>query len=532
MTTRKALWALIGITTLLRLAWAATQGGFSNEAYYYLFAEHLDWSFFDHPPMVGIVAALGLKLAGGLSPVLGLRVGFIALFAGSTWLMARLSTRAFGARAGVLAALALNTTVFYGLKIGTFAETDGPLLFFWLLTLDRLMVALDGQGRTSDWVVVGLVWGATMLSKFHAILLPAGAVLYLLLRAPARRCLRTPGPYLAAAIGLALFSPVIAWNATHGWASFAYQGARAGGFDGIRLEMLREALIAQVLYLTPWIFAWVVAILVGLIRRGPRDWSEPEAFLVCQALPALVLFLGVSTYKRIMPQWPTIGFVALLPMVGRSWAERLATHPVQTRRKLVFLSAFPLVVGSLFVAQSRTGLFQDGRGRVLGLISPKADPTVDTIRWDQIAREIERRNLLDVPGTFLFTDNWRFSADLAMATGRGASVACFHRDARSFTFWSDPEDWLGRDGIYVHVYGSLVDAEDYAPWFTRVEPLATFPITRAGCPLQTVRLYRCVRQTDPFLFGYLGPGRIPRPGDIVEGRRQVLVHGPKSRTLR
>jgi hypothetical protein len=245
-----------------------------------------------------------------------------------------------------------------------------------------------------------------------------------------------------------------------------------------------------------------------------------------------VLFLGVATYRRIMPQWPTIGFVALMPMLGRSWSARLDTHPVPTRRKLAVMAAIPMVLGSLFVVQARTGLFQDSRGRLLGLISPSVDPTVDTIRWDQIAREIGRRHLLDVPGTFLFTDNWRLSAELAMATRRDPSVACFHRDSRSFTFWSEPGEWVGRDGIYVHVEGSLVPAMDYAPWFTRIEPLDAFPITRAGRPLQTVRLYRCVRQTDPFLFGYIGPGRIPRPVRAPEGRQRALVHGPEGRTVR
>ena len=39
--------------------------------------------------MVALVGAPGLLLAGDAFSVLGLRVGFIALFAGSTWLMAR-----------------------------------------------------------------------------------------------------------------------------------------------------------------------------------------------------------------------------------------------------------------------------------------------------------------------------------------------------------------------------------------------------------------------------------------------------------
>ncbi len=87
MTTRRALWALIGVSTMVRLVWAASLGGYANEAYYYMYARHLDWGFFDHPPMVGIVAAVGLALTKGLAPAFGLRLGFILMFAGSSCTM-------------------------------------------------------------------------------------------------------------------------------------------------------------------------------------------------------------------------------------------------------------------------------------------------------------------------------------------------------------------------------------------------------------------------------------------------------------
>ena len=194
--------------------------------------------------------------------------------------------------------------------------------------------------------------------------------------------------------------------------------------------MLIEAIVGQVLFLTPWIWAVLVAILVRLVRRGPRAWSEPEALLTAQALPALTLFLGVATFRRIMPHWPTIGFVALLPLLGRALADRHAARPKRWGRRLAAMAAFPMVLGSLFVAHARTGLFQDGRGRLLGVLPAGADPSVDTIRWGQIAGELARRGLLDDPGMFLFTDCWRFSAELAMAVEGKAAVACFHRDAR------------------------------------------------------------------------------------------------------
>ena len=508
MTTGRALGLLIGIAMAIRLVWAASVGPYANEAYYYMYAQNLEWGYFDHPPMVGVVSALGLKALGGVAPVLGLRCGFIVLFAGSSWLMARLGSRAYGAGVGVLSALALNATVFFGLQVGTFAEPDGPLLFFWLLTLDRLAAALERPGSLGRWVLVGLAWGGALLSKYHAVLLPAGVLLQAVIHRDSRRVLRMAGPYLATAIGLSLFAPVVAWNARHGWASFVYQGVRAGGSQGLRLETLFEALSGEALYLTPWI--WVGLLVSGfrLARQGPRRWGASEALLACQAAPAIVLFTGLSCFERIMPHWPLIGYVALMPGLGRIWADRWARRPLATGRRLAVVAAAPVLLGSLFVVQARTGLFQDARGRLLGLIPARSDPTVDTIRWAEIAQELKRRGWLDAPHTFLFTDSWRLSAELAMATGLRKPVACYHCDARSFSFWSRPVDWVGRDGIFVRLDDGCAEPWNYAPWFAKVEPLATFPIVRAGVTLQTVRFYRCVHQLSPFPFGTRSPSAI------------------------
>ena len=47
--------------------------------------------------------------------------------------------------------------------------------------------------------------------------------------APWRTRLKTMGPYLALALGLFVFSPVLIWNSQHDWVSFRFQGGRALG---------------------------------------------------------------------------------------------------------------------------------------------------------------------------------------------------------------------------------------------------------------------------------------------------------------
>ena len=67
MTPRRTLWALIAVTGLIRLAWAASLGPGMDEAYHYLFVVHRDWSYFDHPPMLAVVESAGVAMAGGWS---------------------------------------------------------------------------------------------------------------------------------------------------------------------------------------------------------------------------------------------------------------------------------------------------------------------------------------------------------------------------------------------------------------------------------------------------------------------------------
>jgi hypothetical protein len=231
MTPKQSVWLLIVGSALVRLICAFNLGLGNDEAYHFLYAAHPDLSYYDHPPMMAWVELAGLTLSASQGPAWALRIGFIVLFGGSTWLLARLTSRSYGPWAGFLAAFALNVTGYYGLAAATFALPDGPLLFFWLLTIDRLDVALadPGHQRLKPWVWVGLAWGGAMLSKYHAVLIPLGMALYILLHPPMRRWLLRPGPYLALGLGLLVFSPVLIWNANHGWASFLFQGGRAVG---------------------------------------------------------------------------------------------------------------------------------------------------------------------------------------------------------------------------------------------------------------------------------------------------------------
>ncbi len=502
MTSRGALWVLIVVSTALRLIWASSLGVGYDEAYHYLFSVHLDWSYFDHPPMVAAIESIGLALGGGTVSPLTLRLGFIGLFGGSTWLMARLTSRFYGPWAGFIAALLLNTTAYFGAAASVFALPDGPLLFFWLLTLDRLAAALTSPDRLRPWIGVGLAWGGALLSKYHAILLPFGAFGFLVLEPSARPWLRRAGPYLALAIGLAVFSPVLGWNAAHHWVSFGFQGGRAVE-EGLRFrpDALLGAVLGQAAYLLPWIWVFLVVTLVRKTRELFHGTSEADRFLLCQAIPPLALFLLVACFRPLLPHWSLVGMLPVFPMLAGDWASRWVAEGPRIRRRLAIFTVLPLILATLVVVQTRTGVLQKGGQGTLGLLEVSRDPTLDTYGWDQVAAELQRRGLLDQPGTFLFTSRWYHSGQLAFALQGREPVLCYSpKGSHGFAQWSRPEQWVGRDGILVVVNPSTVEPQVYERWFERIEPLGRFDVQRAGAAVRQVWLYRCVRQTRPFPF--------------------------------
>jgi 4-amino-4-deoxy-L-arabinose transferase-like glycosyltransferase len=512
MSPGRALLALVVLGTLVRLALAASLGPSNDEAYYSLFAVHPDWSYYDHPPLVGVLIWLGRTAASGHISVLALRAAFIGLFAGSTWVMARLAGRLYGPKAGLLAALALNVTGYFSIVAGSCALPDGPLVFFWLLTLERLAAALDSPRRLAPWVGVGFAWGGALLSKYHAVFLPAGFLLWACLDPQARRWLRRPGPYVALGIGLLAFSPVLWWNAQHGWVSFLFQGRRALGPVALRFDLLVAAIVGQAGYLFPWI--WIVTLGVGLkcAREFYRDRGPAERLLLCQAFWPLAVFTAVACQRPVLPHWSLVAFLGLLPLVGRNWAERLAANPAGQRRRLALVTALPVLLTALLAVQARTGLCEKS-----GMVVGPADPTLDLFGWDQVARALAERGLLRQPGTFLFTSTWYQSAQLAFATDHRVPVACYHpHDSRGFALWSHPDERVGQSGILVAIDDRSIEPGCFDRWFARIEPLGQFPIVRGGVPVHKVRLFRCVRQLQAFPFNASQPS-VSQP-KMVAGR--------------
>jgi len=264
-----AVVAMVTGMTLLRFLLCGVMELIPEEAYYWTYSKHPALGYFDHPPMIAWTVAIGTTLFG--DSALGVRFMTFVLWIASAGLLFLIGRMWFTRRVALMAVLLFTILPIY-VGAGLIVTPDGPLLFFWLATLYLISKALH-SGRGGYWLLAGVTFGGAMLSKYYAVLIAPSLLWFLLLSPKHRHWLRRPEPWLALPIALAVFSPVIIWNAQHEWASFLFQSTRTAGQQSKALRDVLLFWLVQLAVLTPLLFALLAAAAVRGIRRG---WLEHD----------------------------------------------------------------------------------------------------------------------------------------------------------------------------------------------------------------------------------------------------------------
>ena len=403
--TALLLAALIALT-LIRLAVAGAAPLAPDEAYYWVFSRALAPGYLDHPPMVALWIRAGTAIAG--QGALGVRLlGPLAGFFGSLLLFdaaERLWPRG-PFQVGVTAVALFNATLLAG--VGTAVMTpDTPLLFFWTGCLWALARLLH-SGRAVWWLAVGLFAGLALTSKYTALLLWLGIGLWLIWVPSQRHWWRSPAMWAGALLGGMVFSPVLLWNAEHGWASFLRQGGRVDAWQPARAaQFLGELIGGQVGLASPLVFLLLVAGIGWVARRGWRDRDPACALLAALTLPGVALFLQHALGDRVQGNWPAILYpaaaIAAAGLDGRRWLRL----------------RWPAVALGLAITLLVYGL-ATGFGPAL---PPGIDPIARQLAgWDGLAGSVETARRAQAAG-FVAADEYGVAAELARALPAGVTM--------------------------------------------------------------------------------------------------------------
>jgi 4-amino-4-deoxy-L-arabinose transferase-like glycosyltransferase len=461
------LW-LIFASTLVRLAFGASLGLGVDESYMVASGRVLSLGYFDHPPAAWWLSWGAAHLFGSEAPII-VRLPFIALFALSTWLMYRLG--------GFWAALLLNLSPVFGVTTGTWVLPDGALDCALLGAALCLVRAVERE-TVAWWLGAGLCAGLALFSKYSAVLTLAGAGVFLLTSREHRRLLAGPKPWLALAVALLVFSPVLIWNAGHGWASFAFQGARA---EGLRFRPLAPlvTLGGEALFVLPWIWLPMMVVFVAALLRGPREWRS--WLLCCLAAPPIVAFAAISAWssQRVLFHWAAPGYLMLFPLLGEAVGRRM--DQPQVRRLVWGTAAFVVLMVAVVATQVRFDWLPISA-------FARRDPDIEALNWTSLRQELALK-----PGAVVGVPDWRDAGKIAYALGPDVTTLCLNRDARQFGLAFPPGRFIGDDMlILAPEHGDRVPAE-LGGVFDTIEALPAVAVRHAGRTLLTVSVFRATR---------------------------------------
>jgi hypothetical protein len=334
-----------------------------DEAHYWDWSRHPDWSYYSKGPLVAYLIRWACALAGPLSERLTddqmLAVRLPAVLCGSLLLAAWycLARQVYSSQRLATAVVALALTLPVVSAGSSLMTIDAPYTCCWGWAL---VLGYQAAFRRSAWAwpLAGLVLGLGVLAKYTMVLWLPSFVLFLISSPGHRGLLLRPGFWLMTALAAVLCLPLVLWNAQHDWVSLRHVGGQAGlGHGGFCWSGPVQYVGVQCgLLLCFWFLAWLAA----MVAHRPGSEPQPAVrYLWWMSAPMFIVFSLFSFKEAGEANWPVTAYISGLVLTV-AWLGRQLHQPALWYRRLTavcLVSACSLGLGvSLFMHYSHWAL--------------------------------------------------------------------------------------------------------------------------------------------------------------------------------
>ena len=452
----------------------------ADEAHYWEWSRSLDWSYYSKGPMVAYLIAGSTWLGG--QTAFWIRLPAVILGTAVAALAAIQASQMFQkARAGLLTVAILGVMPLFA--AGSIIMTiDPPFVFCWTLAGYCLWRVVQRR-RAGGWYGAGIAFGLGLLSKYTMLMLAPCVLLWLVGSPRLRPWLRRREPYEAFALGLLIFSPVVVWNARHGWLSAQHVLVQAGaGAEPTLATSLLSALEffgSQVGLVSPLLFFLMLGALVWAGRGGLRQGRDDLWLLVCLSLPVLLFFQGWSFLAKVQGNWVAHAYVtSSIALAGwaLSWRDWGAEWQ-RTRRLKLCLQA------SIILPAALLAIFFLLDAGAFGLRIPeRLDLVSKRLRgWPELGEAVGSIIRQRPRPPFVMSDRYQIASELAFHIPGQPRVYNVNlgRRMNQYDLWGGWEALRGRDALFV-TYGQVEPPPDLQEAFDRVVRLLVVPIVDRG----------------------------------------------------
>jgi Dolichyl-phosphate-mannose-protein mannosyltransferase len=501
-----------------------------DEAYYYLYTLHPDWSYFDHPPLVAFTTGFGVWLTGQVSQ-LTIRIGTLLIYTGSLIFLYLAALRLYTLQIAINTLAIASAIPIFQIAFGILNVPDTPLLFFWAISLwlaTQEFFDYRVYQPSFRLTLLCLTVGLACLGKYHGFILGLGLIGFCLSSTNYRRALTSKWFLIGIPIFLLTISPVLYWNISHDWASFSYQSGRAIPNSGYQIDRVFTTLLVEMLYLFPLFglpLLWaVVRTTIQQIRNfnwqqytnsrvNRTDWDlEKRSLLLWLSLPLILGFTLISGYQQILPAWKMPGYWSATML----FAERVAIRRRYSHARIPYRWFFGsvaviLLLFSIALSHITLGTFQTpSKLSIYGLLPIKTDNSTQLFDIQQLRQGFISNSKLNSAlkkADFVFTNRYYLGGQIGMAIEPifHKPLTCFDPDPRGFAFWSKPQQWVGKNAIYLGSKTFEVDLDAqkrYPSYFKSVNKLGEIPIRRGGEVVETFSVYQAQNMLKPFPRSY------------------------------
>lgn len=393
-------WALNVIAgALLELA--------NDEAYYWFYSWHLDWGYYDHPPMVALLVKLGTWICGGELGVRLFSTLLQPLYLYLFWTLIRPqdATRR-DAMLYCLVCFAMPMLQLYGLL----ALPDAPLLFFTVVFL----WAYKRFAERDSWLnaaLMGASMALLMYSKYHGLLV----IVFVL--CSRWRNFRSPRLYAAVLMGVLLYLPHLWWQYSHDFPSVRYH-LSGRVTSGLTLKYLGPTILNLLVVFNPLFLFHYGRGLASQIR-------ERRNVAYSWLLLGFVVFFTLSAFRyATQPQW-------MLPAVF-AFIVLLMAESRRSERSYRYIRTVAIVTGALFLL-----------ARLAMLVLPLPGQL-----WNNKSSNEEIARLAD-GRPVVFMNNYTASAKYTFYTGQPAYTLPIYFMRQSQWQYSDLDDSFAGQEVLV-----------------------------------------------------------------------------------
>lgn len=460
-------------------------GAFPNpdEAYYWLWGQHLDWSYFDHPPLhawiQGLVAAVlgrshfALRLPNALSS---------ALLCWLYWLICHRLYPCQGKHAFWLSVLLVFTSPLFFLFLAI-AWHDHWLIVFGTAAGYCLVQFLSGDRLNRyHWLYgAGFLMGLAGLCKYVAIFMGLGFLIGIGSRRQWRSLFLNGHLYGAMVLALLVMAPVFGWNLNHDFYSFQFYLGRSVQAETSPIQWWGPL---DLLLLSGLIFGPMhLGITPQALRQAlPDPFGVTYQRIAIAVLATSTLCLAVLALKvPVLYYWNILAYPLLFPLMAGIFLQRYPSTRLRFRRRLMATFGLGCTVALLLVIHHT--VFP-----LTALLDETVDPdTRMAYGWQPVAQAVRAQLSTASPDTVLLTTDYRSASALAYALS-DVSVMAISGRIDQFDFWYDAAALAGRDSLLLGDRWHPI-CPTHLAMFQTTRPLETVTVTQLG---QFIKRYTLV----------------------------------------